>query len=133
MLEDMALYQYLFGVLAIGPHRELTSRVFKETRKACPACKGAGLRWTDETSYWVCATCEGTGGFWTISPAEVDARRSKILEVYPDAAAPTAGPGFLSGRVVHNLATGRMETLRDPAQTQTLHWEKGASDPENPE
>jgi hypothetical protein len=115
MDEAKACYQYVYGLAPTGPHRPMASRLFENTRRRCESCNGEGVLGPDEHSWTVCATCEGTGGFWVIGPSEVEAIRRRILEAYPQAAAPAGPIHFLSGRLVQDLSTGLMYDVGDGA------------------
>jgi hypothetical protein len=90
----------------------MASRLFEHTRRRCESCDGHGVMGPDEHSWSACAQCEGTGGFWVISTREVEAIRSRILEAYPQAAAPSGPLNFLSGALVQHLGTGLMHDGR---------------------
>jgi hypothetical protein len=105
--QSMGRYQYLYGVLPVGPHRDLTHRLFDDSRRDCDACRGTGLITLSETSWAGCGRCEGTGGFWTIDQARVQEIRREILEAFPQAVAPP-DLRFLTGILVQDAETGRM-------------------------
>jgi hypothetical protein len=114
MHEAMARYQYVYGMKPIGPHRKEADRILGGLRKRCDSCAGAGLVWPEgERSCRVCVACEGTGGFWSCSPAELEAAREEVLALHPGAAASRTGIRFLSGALAHHLATGEMVDLRE--------------------
>jgi hypothetical protein len=58
-------------------------------RTSCARCGHAGILNADDGArWWICAVCEGTGGIWTVSEGELADVRARILEAFPDAAAP---------------------------------------------
>jgi hypothetical protein len=105
MMELMARYQYVLGLRPIGPHRPLADRLLSSKLRTCHVCDGSGLRPGPEPRWYLCATCEAIGAFWTISPHRVESLRRLVLEEYPDAAAPT-DVRFLSHRLGLDPATG---------------------------
>ena len=82
--EGMARYQYVYGLVAIGPHRPLAERAVRRHAAQCEACEGTGILSLSEREWRPCAACEATGGFWLISPEEVEAIRARVLEQYPE-------------------------------------------------
>lgn len=114
MHEDMARYQYVYGLRPVGPHRPLANRLFRGTRRGCNGCGGEGLRWRDQSAWAVCADCEGTGGFWALSPEEVERIRRRIVSEYPGAEASENAPHFLSGSVIQDLKSGEMLNIGSP-------------------
>jgi hypothetical protein len=108
MHEGMALYQYLYGLVPIGPHRPLARELFRSSRKGCVRCGGEGIVTVDESSWLMCWECEGTGGFWTISEEEVEVLRFQVLSEFPEAGARAGPTGFLSGPLIQNLETGEI-------------------------
>jgi hypothetical protein len=55
----------------------------------CPTCGATGLLGTYGAIGWhLCPTCNGLGEAYTISIEELEARRLKALEAYPDAGVP---------------------------------------------
>ena len=107
MHEAMGRYQYIYKLLPIGPHRGMTDRLFKDLRRDCPACGGKGLFTLSEQAWAACGTCEGTGGFWTVAPWQVEEIRRQIIAAFPQAAAPP-GLRFLSGVLVQDMTTNRI-------------------------
>lgn len=113
MHEGMALYQYLYGLMPIGPHRPMADRLFGSGRRACDRCDGEGLLTVDESSWLMCFQCEGSGGFWTISEEAVQEIRARILSEFPDAGSVSAPTSFLSGPFTRNLRTGESPDARE--------------------
>jgi hypothetical protein len=107
--ESKACYQYVYGLAPTGPHRPLADRLFESTRRGCEACGTHGVLARSETRWRPCLACEGTGGFWEISSEAVEAIRARVLEEFPEAAAPSRPIRFLGGTLVQNLRTGLME------------------------
>lgn len=90
MHEGMAAYVRTFGLKPVGPHRKLADRLLGSLRSPCARCGGAGIV-GDERGYRECRLCEGGGGIWTASDADILAAYKRILLEYPDSAAP-GGP-----------------------------------------
>lgn len=89
MHENMARYQYSYGLKPIGPHRRMADLVLTPLRRPCVRCEGRGILDLDGGASWsACPACEGTGGIWSVSEAEFAAVRGSILNAHPDAAAP---------------------------------------------
>ena len=59
----------------------------------CPTCGATGLLGTYGAIGWhLCPTCHGLGEAYTVSIEELEARRRKALEAYPDAGVPNWCP-----------------------------------------
>jgi hypothetical protein len=110
--DRMAQFQYVFGLMPTGRHRRLARRLFDGLRKPCDRCAGEGVLTKDQSSWLVCGTCEGTGGFWVVPEDEVARNRSRILAAFPEAEARSAASGFPSAHVIHALDRGEMVTDR---------------------
>ncbi len=85
-IEQMAQYQRIHGLKALGPHRQLASLLFDGLRESCAGCRGSGLVGREKWAY--CAVCEGTGGFWVADEAYLVWAYRALLYRYPDVAAP---------------------------------------------
>jgi hypothetical protein len=111
MHEAMGRYQYVHGLLPVGPHRPLADRLFRGTRRACGKCGGDGLLASDERACRACPSCEGTGAFWAIDADAIEAIRKRILDEFPAAAAPSGALRFLTHPVAQDLSTGAIVDL----------------------
>ncbi|MFN2315509.1 MAG: hypothetical protein ABR551_12980 [Gemmatimonadales bacterium] len=106
--ERMARYQYVTGLKPIGPHRTLAGELLNPLRAECPGCAWEGIH-DDHDTWRVCASCEGTGGHWTVDDARIRRELRKILRRFPEAAAP-ATPGFLTFPLLFDVAEGMIVT-----------------------
>ncbi len=115
MEETMAVYQYVYGLLPIGPHRPLADRVFSRKRDQCEQCRGRGIITVEDGNTWrLCAACEGTGGLWNCSTKDVEAARSEVIEAFPASAVDRTPSNFFSPGMTLHVATGRaVDLLRE--------------------
>jgi len=116
MHERMAVYQYVYGLKPIGPHRPLADDVLAGKREPCRSCDGRGIVTLRRADHWaLCATCEGTGGHWNCSPEELEALRRRVIEDFPDSGVDAGPHRFVSPGLVHDLGTGTIvDLLREP-------------------
>lgn len=116
MYENMAVYQYVYGLKPTGPHRPLADRLLTPLRITCKACAGRGLRTGREGDRWsLCPACEGTGGTWSSSPEEVEAVRREVLRAFPHAGVARTPANFVSPTLALNLASGCIvELTKEP-------------------
>lgn len=84
--ELMAYYTIHFRVKPIGRHRALADRLLGALRSTCNRCDGRGIV-GNAMEYWPCPHCEGCGGVWTGSDAEIYAAYERIQKEFPDALA----------------------------------------------
>jgi hypothetical protein len=122
MHESMFDYQRSRGLKSIGPHRPLTDQAFAGAFRPCRDCDGRGvLDGGAPDTYALCLSCDGRGFVASVTDDELERRRARVLEKFPDAAcdrarfsgpppegavpgAPaTAGPVFVVQR--HAIAT----------------------------
>jgi hypothetical protein len=88
MHEAMARYQSLYGLKPIGPHRRMADELFNDVKVKCEACGGRGLRDVNGGASWEhCGVCRGLGILFTGPATEIAEIRSRVLDVFPDAAA----------------------------------------------
>src|SRR2546427_10614177 len=116
MHEQMAVYQYVYGLKPIGPHGPLADELLASKRQPCRLCEGAGIITLHRGDSWgLCATCEGTGGHWTCRFEEVGALRRLVLQQFPDARVDATPHSFVSPRLVHDLGAGMIvDLLQEP-------------------
>ena len=86
MWEAARLYQYVYGLSPMGPHRALADSVFAGMRDRCARCGGGKILTLDEETWRDCPACEGTGGVWNRPPDEVAAVRRQVVAQWPGAA-----------------------------------------------
>jgi hypothetical protein len=131
MHEAMAVYQYVFGLKPVGPHRLLADRLFLNQRLACRRCRGRAVLTLGDGSVWqVCPECEGTGGVWLRSIDEVEALRQRVLAEFPGAALDVTPHYFVSPGLV--LRGDRVVDLGGPQATPsgTGHpWDRSEDPP----
>ena len=84
-IEEMAQYQRIHGLKALGPHRKLADELFRGLRSRCESCGGSGFVGTESWGY--CRVCEGTGGFWAADESYLVAAYRVVVFRYPAAAA----------------------------------------------
>ncbi len=117
--ELMARYRYVYGLKPIGAHRGLSDRLLGPMRAPCRHCAGHGILSPSVDRWRACPACEGTGGVWTGSGAQLAAGYLAIIRAYPDAAAGARPVEFLAGAMMLDLAnTGVLPPCRsgpDPA------------------
>jgi hypothetical protein len=107
MHENIARYQYVYGLKPIGPHRRDADRIMGALRATCPTCEGGGILWPEDGRAWrVCLACEGTGGFWTCSPEREEAARRWVRSLHPDAGVTRRDIRFLWGQLAQYSASG---------------------------
>jgi len=112
MHEAMSRYQYVYGLKPLGPHRPMADELLGALRAECRDCQGRGVAAGPTEATWaLCATCEGTGGFWRVDEHEVAVRRARVLQMFPDAGAPVQRLDFASPGLAHDLNTGLMDDL----------------------
>ncbi len=118
MYVAMARYQALFGLKPIGPHQPLADELLRDTTQTCAACGGTGLAGTHGgVGWWACPECHGLGAVCRLAPEELQARRQRVLNHYPDAAPRDWRPGRSLRLPALDLATGEMVDLeRDAAE-----------------
>ena len=83
MWEAVAVYQYVYDLPPMGPHRPLADRLLSPLRTLCIRCHGHGILTLDLNSWCACPTCEGTGGIWNRSMEEVETVRRQVLASMP--------------------------------------------------
>lgn len=106
-LESMAVYQNIYGLRPVGPHRALADSVYAECRTRCFYCKGNGLLdQPAENSYAICPMCMGAGYFLSLDRAGADALHARILAEYPDAAAPPRIGDVAGAIIAEDLSKG---------------------------
>ena len=114
MHERMAAYQYVYGLKPNGPHRPLADRLLTPLRITCERCEGRGLCSGPDVNRWyLCSVCEGTRGFWSRSPEEIEAVRREVLQAFPDAAVGSTPANFVSPTLALKLATGCIVELTE--------------------
>jgi hypothetical protein len=114
MHELMAVYQYVYGLKPIGPHRPMADRLLSPLRLRCGACGGRGLRpGREHERFSLCPMCEGTGGTWSCTPEEVEAIRREVLRAFPDAEVALTPTNFVSPTLALHLASGCIVELTD--------------------
>lgn len=114
MYEGMAVYQYVYGLKPMGPHRPLADRLLLPLRRRCQTCAGEGLLSAGRpgTPWRLCPACEGTGGAWICGEEDVEAARREVLKSFPDAAVTRTPPNFVSPTLALNLGTGQVVELK---------------------
>lgn len=86
MYETMSVYQNMYGLKPIGPHRRLADELFADVSVACLTCAGRGLLDVSGGEAWIqCSDCRGMGFIWKSTSEEVKALRRQVLEDFPDA------------------------------------------------
>jgi len=115
MYENMAVYQYVYGLKPMGPHRPMADRLLTPLRRRCETCAGEGVLSAGRPGapWRLCAVCEGTGGTWNRSSEDVEAARREVLKSFPDAAVARTPPNFVSPTLALNGWTGQVVDLRD--------------------
>jgi hypothetical protein len=114
MHEAMAVYQYVYGLKPIGPHRPVADELMTPLRVICGMCTGTGLRPSVEGEWWsLCPYCEGTQGVWRSNPEEVEARRREVLRRFPDAKVAHSPSNFVSPTLAFHLESGRIVELTE--------------------
>src|SRR5512146_1618637 len=83
MWEAVAIYQYVYDLPPMGPHRPLADRLLWPLRTLCVRCHGHGILTLDLNSWCACPSCEGTGGIWNRSMEEGEAVRRQVLASSP--------------------------------------------------
>ena len=82
----MSVYQNMYGLKPIGPHRRLADELFADVSVACLTCAGRGLLDVSGGEAWIqCSDCRGMGFIWKSTSEEVKALRRQVLEDFPDA------------------------------------------------
>jgi len=88
MHEAMAQYQTLYRLKPIGRHRRKTDKLFASVTAKCEACRGHGLRNSEDSRGWlVCNACRGLGSIFTSPAHEIEALRGRVLAAHPEAGA----------------------------------------------
>jgi hypothetical protein len=98
----MARWTALYGLRQHG-----AIALLGDVTAPCTTCGGTGLRGTYGAIGWhVCPVCHGLGEAYTVSLEELQARRQKVLESYPDAGVPNWRPnaGQLISGIAHRCA-----------------------------
>jgi hypothetical protein len=121
MYEKMAVYQYVYGLKPIGPHRGLADRILTPRREQCPSCHGRGIVTLRNGDSWaLCGPCEGTGGHWACGLEEVEALRRRVLHKFPDSAVADTPHNFVSRGIVFDVGANTVIDLeRGPADVDT--------------
>ena len=114
VIELMGQYQYVYGLRPLGPHRALANGLLNPLRTRCAACHGSGIISVSVDVWRACVVCEGTGGMWVATEAELQAAYLRIFGAFPDAGAPDAAGRFVGGGLVGDLANGGMIDPRSP-------------------
>jgi len=91
--EKDGLFFAALGLQPAGPHVAMANRLFRPLRIACTPCGGRGLT-GDERGWRICYSCEGGGGFWAGSEADLAESYRSLLRKHPRAVAPAALPPF---------------------------------------
>lgn len=128
MHEAMGQYQYVYRLKPLGPHRSMADRLLPPLRADCTRCGGRGILTLARSGGWRgCPLCEGTGGTWTVPEEQLQAAYAKVLEAFPEVAAP-APVEFLTGAVVFDLDSQLIiGALHTPARAEMPALEAAAS------
>ena len=102
MWEAAGVYHYVYELNPFGPHRPFAYRLLSPMRDQCVRCGGRAVLTIDEDTWSACPTCEGTGGVWNRSPAEVEAVRREVVARWPGAPLP-----WVDARARRRLTNGR--------------------------
>jgi hypothetical protein len=112
--EQMAIYQYVYGLKPRGPHLGLADRLLGSTRKCCYDCRGTGITVSERPAdRRPCPHCEGTGGSLAISQEEFDALRQRVLDAFLEAEMKHPTSHFLGADVLFSLGRGEAFSARD--------------------
>jgi DnaJ-class molecular chaperone len=87
--EAMERYQRAHGLTPVGPHRQVAPLVFRRMRAPCDRCHGSGFQ-GDVFGWHECRVCEGGGAVWSAAESEILAAYRRVLDLFPEAAAPGA-------------------------------------------
>jgi hypothetical protein len=121
MYEAMARYQYTYGMKPMGPHREMVHALLGQLHILCDICGGNSILNDCVYNGWsVCPKCEGSGGLWSVPPAEVEAARQKVLQAFPNADAPRPKHIFAAGLVALDLAKNVIVDLTDNSEQSMM-------------
>lgn len=91
MFEAMRVYTLVYNLKPTGAHRAFADRLFDPMRDRCVRCQGRAIL-GDEDTWGFCPVCEGTGGVWNRSEAEIGAAWREVLGQWPDAAVSQVQP-----------------------------------------
>jgi hypothetical protein len=117
MHEAMARYQSQYRLKPIGPNRGMADTLLRDTTVACEVCRGRGLRDVGGDRWETCQTCRGFGSVFAFSASEIQRRRQRVLDAYPDAEA-QAVPDFAGAPLAFNLAAGQVVNLSSQNEAQ---------------
>jgi hypothetical protein len=85
--KPMRAYTLVYNLKPRGAHRAFADRLFAPMRDWCARCQGRAIL-SDEHTWGFCPACEGTGGVWNRSEAEIGAAWRDVVARWPDAASP---------------------------------------------
>ena len=130
MHEAMLRYQLHYGLMPVGPHRQLAQTLLDAVMEDCPRCDGGGLFDSRDGRTWTfCAGCRGYGSLPFPNAPKLKAVREQVAAKFPRAVAPGAdsvGPDTLRhvlqnrSFLVHDLQTGAIlfETSDEPRRDE---------------
>ena len=83
--EAMRVNTLIYNLKPTGAHRAFADRLFAPMRNRCVRCQGGAIL-SDDDTWRLCPLCEGTGGVWNRSEAEIGAAWREVVARWPDAA-----------------------------------------------
>jgi hypothetical protein len=110
MHEAMARYQSRYRLKPLGPHRGMADKLLEGTTIECERCWGRGLRDVPGGGWETCRACQGFGTAWAVPADEIQRRRQRILDAFPDAEAQPV-PDFAGAPLAFNLGTRQVVKL----------------------
>jgi hypothetical protein len=86
MYVEWSRFYRTFGVSPFGPAGRLAGQLLRPLRQSCSPCDGLGYV-GDEFTCRICRICDGAGGHWSATNAELRAAFAELLAAFPDATA----------------------------------------------
>lgn len=117
----MGRYQALYGLKPMSNPPGLVRELLADVTMTCETCEGTGINGSYGGMGWrACPTCHGFGVVYTISLAELEARRRKVLEAYPDVGAANWRPCVPIHCPVLDLQTGKVIDACPPTEQEPV-------------
>ena len=101
VIEHWSRFQQTYRLKPIGPHVAMVEELFEGSRRDCEVCDGHGVIGGDEAAWAECPMCVGTGGHWSITTEEVQARLATVVAAHPDAAVVCRPPELIEAARKH--------------------------------
>ncbi len=90
MFEAMGVYQRLYGLKPIGPHRPLADKLYSRSTVCCTRCRGTGLiEVKNAKAFAPCDHCKGLRRLFVVSAKTRSEIRARVLQKFPEASLKT--------------------------------------------